>query len=154
MYKSSKNRVYIQLLRTIFYENYPTTGVMYCLNSPDWSSDKKTFNQVWPRWVLPHSPVTKDSQQTYFLSRSFIAHFLLDASVDPQCCKLGEDPDPATCLVRAMKFSVSSISSSFHSLDACIIEFYKCCYRKFEMGKNSECCMPHDKVSRDWRTFY
>ena len=76
---------------------------------------------------------------------------LLDASVDPKCCQLGQDNHPGTCLARTRNFSVSSISSSFHPRDACVIEFYKCCYRKFELGKdNNACC----KVSHNRTAFY
>ena len=55
--------------------------------------------------------------------------------LDPTCCLFGEELDPGTCLARAKNFSVSNISSLFHPRDACVIAFYKCCFKKFEMGK-------------------
>ncbi|CAB4009200.1 complement C3-like, partial [Paramuricea clavata] len=53
--------------------------------------------------------------------------------VDPQCCQLGEKVDAGTCQARAMNFSISNQSSSFHPRDDCVIQFYKCCYKRFEM---------------------
>ena len=53
--------------------------------------------------------------------------------VDPQCCQLGQQDDPGTCLARAKNFSISSVSSSFHPRDECVIEYYKCCFKEHEM---------------------
>ena len=57
--------------------------------------------------------------------------------MDPLCCKLGEKDHPGTCLARAKNFSISDESSSFHPRDDCVIEYYKCCYRAHEKGKNA-----------------
>ena len=80
-----------------------------------------------------------DGLVSLFIAYSFacvLSYTPLFMYLDPTCCQFGQDPDPGTCYARARNFSVSKISSLFHPRDACVIDFFKCCVRKFEMGKN------------------
>ncbi|XP_028394711.1 complement C3-like [Dendronephthya gigantea] len=73
-----------------------------------------------------------------------------DDVVDQACCLLGQLSDPATCKARAMSFSNSNLSSSFHPRDACVIQFYTCCYKAFEMdhrGRSGDVDIPNDLLN-------